>query len=102
MSINIEKKYRQLDIEKVMADERFCQATCDIAEAVAIDERTRPLWPSCPLDQMYVMLNEWKEGMLAARDYKQGEISADMYRARLALIAGVVARAMMHIEGGEK
>lgn len=65
---------------------------------MAIDEHTRPLWPECPLDQMYSSLNEWKDAMLAARDYKQGDLSAEMFRARLARLAGNVLRAMVNVE----
>ena len=99
MTIAIEKKYRQIDIDRVMEDDRYIKAMEDIAEAVAIDERTRPLWPDCPMDQMYESLNEWKEAMLAARDFKQGELSATAFRQRLARTAAVLVRGMMHIEG---
>lgn len=54
-----------------------------------------------PMDQMYASLNEWKDTMLAARDYKQGDLSPEMFRARLAMLAGNVLRAMVNVEVGK-
>lgn len=95
---SITQHYRKLDIDMVMDDDRFMKAMDDIAEAIAISERQRPLWPDCPLDQMYLSLNEWKDAMIAARDYKQGELSANSYRQRLAILSAQVVLAMINLE----
>lgn len=100
-TFSIEKRMDELDIAKMLEDERVPEAINDILLAIAIDEHTRPLWPEFPMDQMYAILNEWKDTMLAARDFKQGDLSAEMYRARLAMLAGVVLRAMVNVEVGK-
>lgn len=100
-TLAIEKRMDELDVAKMLDDERVPEAINEILRAMAIDESTRPLWPSCPMDQMYASLNEWKDTMIAARDYKQGDLSPEMYRARLAMLAGVVLRAMVNVEVGQ-
>ena len=97
-TFSITNRDRQIDIETMMADERVLKAFDDTAEAMAVDERIRPLWPECPLDQIYLSLDDWKEAMLAARDYKQGELSATAFRERLAIMAGKVIRSMVNLE----
>ena len=97
-TLAIEKRMDELDVAKMLEDERVPEAINEILRAMAIDESTRPLWPACPMDQMYASLNEWMDTMLAARDYKQGDLSAEMYRARLAMLAGVVLPAMVNVE----
>jgi hypothetical protein len=97
-TISIEKRMDELDIAKMLEDERVPEAINEILRAMAIDESIRVIWPDCPMDQMYASLNEWKDTLLAARDYKQGDLSAEMYRARLAMLAGVVLRAMVNVE----
>lgn len=101
MSFGIERRMDELDIAKMSEDDRVPGAIDEILRAMAIDESTRPTWPDCPMDQMYASLNEWKDTMLAARDYKQGDLSPEMYRARLAMLAGVVLRAMVNVEVGQ-
>lgn len=100
-TFSISKRMDELDVAKMLEDDRVPEALNEILRAMAIDESTRPLWPACPMDQMYASLNEWKDAMLAARDYKQGDISAEMYRARLAMLAAVVLRAMVNVEVGQ-
>ena len=99
MIFSITNRDRQIDIETMMADERVLKAFDDTAEAMAIDERMRPVWPECPQDQMFIMLDGWKAAMLAARDYKHGELSAEMFRARLVILAGHIERAIVNIDG---
>lgn len=96
----IEKRMDELDVARMLEDERVPEAINEILRAMAIDESIRVIWPDCPMDQMYASLNEWKDTMLAARDYKQGDLSPEMYRARLAMLAGVVLRAMVNVEVG--
>ena len=98
-TFSITNRYRQIDIETMMADERVLKAFDDTAEAMAIDERMRPVWPESPTDQMFIMLEGWKAAMLTARDYKYGELSAEMFRARLAMLAGSIERAMVNLDG---
>jgi hypothetical protein len=98
MTFSITKRDRQIDIETMMADERVLKAFDDTAEAMAIDERMRPVWPECPQDQMFILLDGWKAAMIAARDYKQGALSAAMFRARLAMLAGGIERAMVNLD----
>lgn len=100
-TFSISQRMDELDVAKMLEDERVPKAFDEILRAMAIDESTRPLWPDCPMDQMYASLNEWKDTMLAARDYKQGDLSPEMYRARLAMLAGVVLRAMVNVEVGQ-
>lgn len=97
-TFSIERRMDELDIAKMREDDRVPGAIDEILRAMAIDESTRPLWPACPMDQMYASLNEWKDTMLAARDHKQGDMSPEMYRARLAMLAGVVLRAMVNVD----
>ena len=97
-TLAIEKRMDELDVAKMLEDERVPEAINEILRAMAIDESIRPVWPDCPIDQMYSSLNEWRDTMLAARDYKQGDLSAEMYRARLAMLAGVVLRAMVNVD----
>lgn len=101
MGFSISQRMDELDVAKMLEDDRVPEAINEILRAMAIDESTRPLWPDCPMDQMYASLNEWKDTMLAARDYKQGDLSPEMYRARLAMLAGVVLRAMVNVEVGQ-
>ena len=98
MTYSIQEQARMLDVTKIFNDERIVDAMIDIAEQVAIDERLRPLWIACPLDQMFIMLDGWKEAMLAARDYKHGELSAEMFRARLVILAGSIVRGIVNLE----
>lgn len=98
MNFSIQQQDRWIDICTMAKDDSFRTAIADIAEQVAIDERIRPIWPECPLDQVYLSLDDWKETMLAARDYKQGELSATAYRKRLATLAGKVVRSMINVE----
>lgn len=100
-TFSISQRLDEIDIAKMLEDERVPRAINEILRAMAIDESSRPLWPECPLDQMYASLNEWKDTMLAARGYKQGDLSAEMYRARLAMLAGNVLRAMVNVEVGQ-
>lgn len=100
-TFSIERRMDEIDISKMKDDERVPEAINEILRAMAIDESSRPLWPECPLDQMYASLNEWKDAMLAARDYKQGDLSPEMFRARLARLAGNVLRAMVNVEVGQ-
>lgn len=100
MSFGIERRMDELDVAKMLEDERVPEALNEILRAMAIDESIRVIWPDCPMDQMYASLNEWNDTMLAARDYKQGDLSPEMYRARLAMLAGVVLRAMVNVEVG--
>ena len=95
---SIQQKAKEIDVTSMFNDERVVDAMVDVAEQVAIDERIRPLWPECPLDQIYLSLDDWKEAMLAARDYKQGELSATAFRERLAILAGKVIRSMVNLE----
>lgn len=99
MTFSITKRDRQIDIETMMADERVLKAFDDTAEAMAIDERMRPVWPACPKDQLFIMLEDWQEAMAAAFDYKDGNLSVGMFRARLAILAGSIERAMVNLEG---
>lgn len=98
MTFSIKQQDRLNDIVKMFDDQRLVSAMIDIAEAVAIDERMWPVWPECPLDQMYISLDEWKEAMLAARDFKQGELSATAFRQRLAKVSAALVRAMVNVE----
>lgn len=100
-TFSIEQRMDELDVAKMLEDERVPEAINEILRAMAIDESIRVIWPDCPMDQMYASLNEWKDTMLAARDYKQGDLSPEMYRARLAMLAGVVLRAMVNVEVGQ-
>lgn len=99
-TLAIEKRMDELDVAKMLEDDRVPEAINEILRAMAIDESIRVIWPDCPMDQMYASLNEWKDTMLTARDYKQGDLSPEMYRARLAMLAGVVLRAMVNVEVG--
>ena len=98
MTFSIQEQARMLDVTKMFNDERIVDAMIDIAEQVAIDERLRPLWIAGPLDQMFIMLDGWKEAMRAARDYKHGELSAEMFRARLVILAGSIVRVIVNLE----
>lgn len=73
-TLAIEKRMDELDVAKMLEDERVPEALDEILRAMAIDESIRVIWPDCPMDQMYASLNEWKDTMLAARDYKQRAI----------------------------
>ena len=97
-TLAIEKRMDELDVAKMLEDERVPEALDEILRAMAIDESIRVIWPDCPMDQMYASLNEWKDTMLAARDYKQGDLSPEMFRARLARLAGNVLRAMVNVD----
>ena len=97
-TFSIERRMDELDVAKMLEDERVPEAINEILRAMAIDESTRPLWPACPMDQMYASLNEWMDTMLAARDYKHGELSAEMFRARLVILAGNIERAIVNLE----
>lgn len=98
MTYSIQEQARMIDVVKTFNDDGVVNAMINIAEQMAIDERLRPLWPACPLDQMFIMLDGWKEAMLAARDYKHGELSAEMYRARLVILAGNIVRGIVNLE----
>lgn len=100
-TLAIEKRMDELDVAKMLEDERVPEALDEILRAMAIDESIRVIWPDCPMDQMYASLNEWKDTMLAARDYKQGDLSPEMYRARLAMLAVCGATAMVNVEVGQ-
>lgn len=100
-TLSIERRMDELDIAKMREDDRVHGAIDEILRAMAIDESIRVIWPDCPIDQVYAVLEEWKDAMLAARDYKQGDLSPEMYRARLAMLAGVVLRAMVNVEVGQ-
>lgn len=44
-TLAIEKRMDELDVAKMLKDERVPEALNEILRAMAIDESTRPLWP---------------------------------------------------------
>ena len=97
-TFSIEKRMDELDVAKMREDERVPVAIDEILVALALDERSRPIWPECPIDQVYILIDAWKATLLAAKDHKEKNLSPEMYRAGLAILAAGVLRAMLHIE----
>jgi len=97
-TFSIERRMDELDIAKMREDDRIPVAVNEMLRAMAIDESTRPIWPDCPMDQVYAILGELRDTMLAASDHKHGDLGAEMFRARLAMLAGVVLRGMVNVE----
>jgi hypothetical protein len=98
MTFSITQQDRLIDICTMAKDDAFRAAIADIAEQVAIDERKRPIWSDSPVEQTAAIRDEWWNVYHSARDYGDCNISASAYRDRLARLAAVVVRGMMHLE----
>lgn len=48
-TLAIEKRMDELDVAKMLEDERVPEALNEILRAMAIDESIRVIWPDCPM-----------------------------------------------------
>jgi len=68
----IEQQYDELDVQKMLADDRVEAAVRDILVELARAENMHPVWPADTLHQMAILQEEVGEAQMAANDSMYG------------------------------
>lgn len=98
MTFKIEDQHDQIDIDRLMADERVRKAINESLIELARAERLHPVWPEDVMDQVNIMFGraDRADGAATLLAYGQGSIERLRHRIRQTIAMGI--RALINLE----
>lgn len=94
----IEQRYDELDVQKMLADDRVETAVRAILVELARAEHVHPVWPENTLRQVAIMAGEAGEALQAGLHHAEGRGDIDAIRQEAIQTGAMAIRCLINLE----